>query len=48
MMSEHEDAVEYCRKMAEPGRYIVVDEYEAIEANVQKIEGEKPAEKVGE
>jgi len=41
MMYEYKEVSEYCRKVAEQGRYLVVVEYEAIEAHVQKIEGKK-------
>ena len=41
MMSAHEEVAEYCRKVAEQGRYLVVMEYDAIVAHVQKIEGKK-------
>lgn len=47
MMSAHEEVAEYCRKVAEQGRYLVVMEYDAIVAHVQKIEGKKPASKGG-
>jgi len=40
MMYEHDEVTEYCRKVAEQGRYLVVLEYDAIVAHVQKIEGE--------
>ena len=43
MMYEYEEVSEYCRKVAEQGRYLVVMEYDAIVAHVQKIEGGKPA-----
>lgn len=45
MMYEHEEVSEYCRKVAEQGRYLVVMEYDAILAHVEKIEGEQPANK---
>ena len=41
MMYEHREVSEYCRKAAEQGRYLVVAEYDAIVAHVQKKEGEK-------
>jgi hypothetical protein len=41
MMYEHEEVAEYCRKVAEQGRYLVILEYEAIVAHVQKKEGSK-------
>jgi len=41
MMYEHEEVSEYCRKVAEQGRYVVAAEYDAIVAHVQKIEGEE-------
>jgi hypothetical protein len=47
MMYEHEEVSEYCRKVALQGRYLVVMEYDAIVAHVQKKEGEKPAKKAG-
>ena len=37
----YREVAEYWRKVAEQGRYIVVLEYDAIVAHVQKIEGEK-------
>ena len=43
MMCEYEEVSEYCRKVVEQGRYLVVMEYDAIVAHVQKIEGRKPA-----
>ena len=43
LMREYEEVSEYCRKVAEQGRYLVVMEYDAIVAHVQKIEGGKPA-----
>ena len=43
MMYEYEEVSEYCRKVAEQGRYLVIMEYDAIVAHVQKIEGQKPA-----
>ena len=45
MMYEHEEVAEYCRKVAEQGRYLVVMEYDAIVAHVQKIEEADPAGK---
>jgi hypothetical protein len=47
MMYEHEEVSEYCRKVAEQGRYLVVLEYDAIVAHVQKKEGKKPENKAG-
>ena len=47
MMYAHEEVAEYCRKVAEQGRNLVVMEYDAIVAHVQKIEGKKPASKAG-
>jgi len=47
MIYAHEEVAEYCRKVAEQGRYLVVMEYDAIVAHVQKIEGKKPASKGG-
>jgi len=41
MMYEHGDISEYCRRVAEQGRYLVVLEYDAIVAHVQKKEGKK-------
>jgi hypothetical protein len=41
LMYEHEEVSEYCRLVAEQGRYLVVLEYEAIVAHVQKKEGKK-------
>ena len=41
LAQQHETVSEYWRQVAEQGRYIVVLEYEAIVAHVQKIEGEK-------
>jgi len=43
MMYEYEEVSEYCRKVAEQGRYLVVTEYDAIVSYVQKTEGGKPA-----
>ena len=43
MMYKYEEVSEYCRKVAEQGRYLVVMEYDAIVSHVQKIEGGKPA-----
>ena len=43
MMYEYEEVSEYCRKVAEQGRYLVIMEYDAIVSHVQKIEGGKPA-----
>jgi hypothetical protein len=40
MMYDYEEVSEYCRKVAEQGRYLVVLEYDAIVAHVQKKEGE--------
>ena len=48
MMYEYEEVSEYCRKVAEQGRYLVVMEYDAIVAHVQKIERGKPANKIVE
>lgn len=42
LAQQHETVSEYWRQVAEQGRYIVVLEYEAVVAHVQKIEGEKP------
>ena len=47
LMYEHEEISEYCRKVAEQGRYLVVLEYEAIVAHVQKTEGKKTEKNVG-
>jgi hypothetical protein len=41
MMYEHEEVSEYCRKVAEQGRYLVIMEYDALVAHVQKIEDKK-------
>lgn len=41
MMYENEEVSEYCRKVAEQGRYLVVLEYDAIVAHVQNTEGKK-------
>ena len=41
LAQEYEEVSEYWRKVAEQGRYIVVLEYDAIEAHVQKITGKK-------
>jgi len=41
LAQEYETVSEYWRQVAEQGRYIVVLEYEAIVAHVQKIEAEK-------
>lgn len=41
MAQEYEEVSEYWRQVAEQGRYIVVVEYDAIVAHVQKIEGKK-------
>jgi len=38
MMYEDEEVSEYCRQVAEQGRYLVVVEYDAIVAHVQKKE----------
>ncbi len=43
MMYEYDEVSEYCRKVAEQGRYLVVREYDAIVSHIQKIEGSKPA-----
>lgn len=48
MMREHEDVAEYCRKVAKQERYLVVDEYDAIVAHVQRMEGEKSPPEAGE
>lgn len=48
MMSEYEEVSEYCRKVAGQGRYLVVMEYDAIVAHVQKIEGKLLANKTAE
>ena len=45
MKYDHEEVAEYCRKVAEQGRYLLVVEYDAIVAHVQKIEEEKLANK---
>ena len=42
LAQEHEQVSEYWRQVAEQGRYIVVLEYDAIVAYVQKIENDKP------
>jgi hypothetical protein len=42
MAQEYELVSEYWRQVAEQGRYIVVLEYDAIVAYVQKIENNKP------
>jgi len=42
MMYDHEEVAEYCRKVAEQGRYLVVLEYDALLDYVQKKEGKKP------
>ena len=47
MMYEHEEVSEYCRKVAEQGRYLVVLEYDAIVAHVQKKEGKKSENNAG-
>ena len=47
MMYEYEEVAEYCRKVAEQGRHLVVAEYDAIVAHVQKTEGEKQQGKPG-
>jgi hypothetical protein len=39
MMYEHEEVSDYCRKVTEQGRYLVVLEYDAIVAHVLKKEG---------
>lgn len=39
MMYADEEVSEYCRQVAEQGRYVVVVEYDAIVAHVQKKEG---------
>ena len=41
LAQEYEDVSEYWRKVAEQGRYIVLQEYDAIISHVQKIEGEQ-------
>jgi hypothetical protein len=41
MMYDHEEVAEYCRQVAEQGRYLVILEYDAIVAHVQKKEGGK-------
>ena len=41
MMYEHGEVSEYCRKVAEQGRYLVVMEYDALVSHVQQKEGEK-------
>jgi hypothetical protein len=41
MMYEHEEVSEYCRKVAEQGRYLVIMEYDALVAHVQKTEDKK-------
>lgn len=47
MMYEHGEVAEYCRKVAEQGRYLVVAEYDAIVAHVLKKEGKKEEDKAG-
>lgn len=41
LAQQYEAVSEYWRQVAEQGRYIVVDEFEAIEAYVQKLEAAK-------
>jgi hypothetical protein len=41
MMYEYAEVSEYCRKVAEQGRYLVVMEFDALVAHVQKTEEEK-------
>jgi membrane protein implicated in regulation of membrane protease activity len=38
LAQQHEKVSEYWRQVAEQGRYIVVDEFEAIEAYILKLE----------
>ena len=45
MMYDHVEVAEYCRKVAEQGRYLLVVEYDAIVAYVEKIEEGKPVNK---
>ena len=39
MMYEHAEISEYCRKVAEQGRYLVVVEYDALVNHVQENKG---------
>lgn len=41
LAQEHGEVSEYWRQVAEQGRYIVVLEYEAVVAHVEKTKGEK-------
>jgi hypothetical protein len=41
LAQQHETVSEYWRQVAEQGRYIVMDEFEAIKAYVQKVESGK-------
>lgn len=41
LAQQHEMVSEYWRQVAEQGRYIVMDEFEAIKAYVQKLESGK-------
>ena len=41
LAQQHETVSEYWRQVAEQGRYIVMDEFEAIKAYVQKLESGK-------
>ena len=43
MAQEHEEVSEYWRQVAEQGRYIVVAEYDAIVAHIQKVGALKKA-----
>lgn len=42
MMYEYAEISEYCRKVAEQGRYLVVVEYDALVDHVQENKGEMP------
>lgn len=41
LAQQHETVSEYWRQVAEQGRYLVMDEFEAIKAYVQKMESGK-------
>lgn len=42
MMYAHAEISEYCRKVAEQGRYLVVVEYDALVNHVQENKGKMP------
>lgn len=38
LRKKHEDVEQYCRQVTSQGRYIVVNEYDAIVAHIEKVE----------